>query len=44
MDETSFQKHHEYVTVVCDLGARKDADVLFVADDRKEASRAPSFE
>ncbi|MCB9832558.1 MAG: ISL3 family transposase [Planctomycetes bacterium] len=29
-DETSFQKRHEYVTVVCDLG--KEGGVLHVAD------------
>lgn len=44
VDETSFQKRHEYVTVVCDLDARKGAGVLFVADDRKESSLAPFFE
>jgi transposase len=35
IDETSFQKRHEYVTVVNDLN---DGEVLYVADDRKEAS------
>ena len=44
VDETSFQKRHEYVTVVCDLDAPKGAGVLYVADDRKEASLAPFFE
>ncbi len=44
VDETSFQKHHEYVTVVCDVDAPKGTGVLFVADDRKEASLAPFFE
>ena len=34
VDETSFQKHHEYVTVVTD----KCGDVLYVADDRKSDS------
>jgi transposase len=27
VDEKSFQKRHEYVTVVCDLGARRVVDV-----------------
>lgn len=35
VDETSFQKRHEYVTVVCDL--ERDV-VLYVADDHKETS------
>ena len=35
VDETSFQKRHEYVTVVCDL--QRDR-VLHVADDRKRES------
>ena len=35
VDETAFQKHHEYVTVVSDLD---DARVLYIADDRREAS------
>ena len=35
VDETSFQKRHEYVTVVNDLEA---AVVLHVADDRKQES------
>lgn len=39
VDETSFQKHHEYVTVVCDLA--RDV-VLYVADDRREGSPRPS--
>lgn len=35
MDEKSFQRRHDYVTVVNDLiGSR----VLFVADDRKQES------
>jgi transposase len=33
VDETSFQKHHEYVTVVTD---QDSAHVLYVADDRKQ--------
>lgn len=37
VDETSFQKHHAYVTVVCDL--ERDV-VLYVADDRREESLA----
>ena len=43
VDETSFQKRHEYVTVVCDLDATQGG-VLYVADDRKESSLAPFFE
>jgi len=35
VDETSFQKRHEYVTVVCDL---KREVVVYVADDHKETS------
>ena len=41
MDETSFQKHHEYVTVVCDL--TRDV-VLYVADDRREGSLAAFYD
>jgi transposase len=35
VDETSFQKRHEYVTVVADLRTR---NVLYVADGRKKSS------
>jgi transposase len=35
VDETSFQKRHEYVTTVNDLDAEV---VLYVADDRKQAA------
>jgi transposase len=35
VDETSFQKRHEYVTVVCDLDREV---VVYVADDHKETS------
>jgi transposase len=35
VDETSFQKRHEYVTVVSDL---EKSCVLYVADDRKQTS------
>lgn len=35
VDETSFQKRHEYVTVVCDLDHSR---VLHVADDRRKES------
>jgi transposase len=35
VDETSFQKGHEYVTVVSD---QESANVLYVADDRKQGS------
>ncbi len=35
VDETSFQKRHEYVTVVSDL---EETQVLYVADDRTQAS------
>lgn len=41
VDETSFQKRHEYVTVVCDL---ERAVVLHVADEHKEASLASFYE
>ena len=41
IDETSFQKRHEYVTVVTDLDTR---DVLYVADDRKKSSLDGFFE
>ena len=37
VDETSFQKRHEYVTVVTNLDTSK---VLYVADDRKTESLA----
>lgn len=35
VDETSYQRRHEYVTVVLDL---EQGRVLYVADDRKKAS------
>jgi len=35
VDETSFQKRHEYVTIVSDL---ERSQVLYVADDRKQSS------
>ena len=35
VDETSFRKRHEYVTVVSDL---EKAQVLYLADDRTQAS------
>lgn len=35
IDETSFQKHHEYVTVIVD---RKKGTVIDVLDDRKKAT------
>lgn len=41
IDETSFQKRHEYVTVVSDL---LESKVLFVADDRKTDSLSPFYE
>ena len=44
IDETSFQKRHEYVTVICDLDAPKGGGVLYVADDRKETSVTQFFE
>lgn len=37
VDETSFQKRHEYVMIVADLDAEKPC-VLHVADDRKQAT------
>jgi transposase len=40
VDETSFQKRHEYVTVVTDLDGPK---VLYVADDRKAESLAAFY-
>ena len=41
VDETSFQKRHEYVTIVTDQEA---GTVLYVADDRKTRSLEPFFE
>jgi transposase len=41
IDETSFQKRHEYVTVVTDFHS---GDVLHVADDRKKTSLEGFFE
>lgn len=41
VDETSFQKRHEYVTVVTD---HDDGRVLFVADDRRAASLEGFYE
>jgi transposase len=41
VDETSFQKRHEYVTVCCDIGRRR---VLHVSDDRKSDSLSKFFE
>jgi transposase len=41
IDETSFQKRHEYVTVVTDLDTR---NVLYVADDRKTTSLDDFFD
>lgn len=41
VDETSFQKRHEYVTVVTDL---ESSDVVYVADDRKAASLDSFFD
>jgi transposase len=41
VDETSFQKRHEYVTVVTDLDSRR---VLYVADDRKASSLQGFFD
>lgn len=35
VDETSYQKHHQYVTVVAD---RKTGEVVYVADDRTSDS------
>jgi transposase len=41
VDETAFQKRHEYVTVVCDL----EQDVVaYVADDHRETSLAGFYE
>lgn len=41
VDETSFQKRHEYVTVVSD---QQRMAVLYVADDRKQQSLGRFFE
>jgi transposase len=41
VDETSFQKRHEYVTVVTDLDG---SDVLHVADDRRKGSLDEFYE
>lgn len=41
IDETSFQKRHEYVTVVCDLGNPR---VLYVGDGRSRDSIDGFFE
>src|SRR5204862_1707787 len=41
VDETSFQKRHEYVTVCCDIARRR---VLHVSDDRKTESLGKFFE
>lgn len=41
VDETSFQKRHEYVTVVTDLDS---SHVLYVAEDRKRSSFQGFFE
>ncbi|MBL8723807.1 MAG: transposase [Planctomycetes bacterium] len=38
VDETSFQRRHEYVTIVTDLDSSR---VLHVADDRKRESLEP---
>lgn len=41
VDETSFQKRHEYVTVVSDLVGNR---VVHVGDDRKEATLSSFYE
>jgi transposase len=41
VDETSFQKRHEYVTIVNDL---EEEVVLYVADDRKQESLDAFYE
>ncbi len=41
IDEKSFLKHHQYVSIVVDLDRRR---VLHIADDRKAESLAPYFE
>ncbi|MDA1077092.1 MAG: transposase [Proteobacteria bacterium] len=40
MDETAFQRRHEYVTVVNDLAGK----VLYVADDRTRESLSGFYE
>ena len=41
VDETSFQKRHEYVTVVTD---QRTSNVVYVADDRKKSSLEGFFD
>ena len=41
IDEKSFLKHHQYVSIVVDLDRRR---VLHIADDRKAESLTPYFE
>lgn len=41
IDETAFQKRHEYVTIVTDLESQR---VVYIADDRKKASLQPFFD
>lgn len=41
VDETSFQRRHEYVTVINDL---EEARVIHVADDRKQETLAAFYE
>lgn len=40
VDQRLFQRHHEHVTIVTDLGT---GTVLHVADDRKHESLARDF-
>ena len=42
IDETSFQKHHEYVTIVVEQG-RRGGRVLYVADGKDIAAIEPFF-
>ena len=41
IDETSFQKRHEYVSIICDLIT---SEVLYVSDGRGQASIEPFFD
>lgn len=43
VDETSFQKRHEYVTIVNDLEA-EEGRVLYVGDDRRQETLEAYFE
>ena len=44
VDETSFQKRHEYVTIVNDLEAKTEGVVLYVGEDRRQETLEGYFE